>query len=142
MGDTQNPRNESVLARIAGNLRRCKRGNIRRMAKTAANEVLTDADKIIKVWDDNPTFSMGEVTAASFKADRKAVADADADVEAKRLELTPLLNVRDAKIAAMAELITRALSGIRPTFGPDSSQYEQAGGTRKSEPKPAQRKPN
>jgi len=102
---------------------------------------LTKADKIVKVWEDNPTFSMGDVTVANFKAARKAVADADADAEAKRLELTPLLNVRDAKIAAMTELITRALSGIRSTFGPDSSQYEQAGGTRKSERKPAQRKP-
>jgi hypothetical protein len=111
------------------------------MAKTAANAVLTDADKIIKVWDDNPTFSMGEVTAASFKAARKGVKDADADIEAKRIELTALLDTRDDKIAAMTELITRARSGIRSTFGPDSSQYEQAGGTRKSERKPRRRKP-
>jgi hypothetical protein len=31
-------------------------------------------------------------------------------------------------------------NGIRGFFGPDSNQYEQAGGTRKSERKPPTRK--
>jgi len=38
-------------------------------------------------------------------------------------------------------LVTRARSGIRSVFGPDSTQYEQAGGTRTSERKTPTRKP-
>ena len=111
------------------------------MAKTSANKVLIKADKIVKVWEENPAFHMGEVTAASFKAARQAVADAAGDVAALRLELIALLNARDARIAEMTDLATRALSGIRSTFGSDSTQYEQAGGKRKSERKPPKRKP-
>jgi len=36
-------------------------------------------------------------------------------------------------------LTTRALSGMRGFFGPDSNQHEQAGGTRKSKRKPPTR---
>ncbi|MBD0369930.1 MAG: hypothetical protein ICV60_03685 [Pyrinomonadaceae bacterium] len=35
----------------------------------------------------------------------------------------------------MASINTRALSGYRAIYGPNSSQYEQAGGTRSSERK-------
>ena len=64
----------------------------------------------------------------------------DADIEAKRSELTRLVNERDSEAEALNELNTRARSGFRAVYGPDSSQYEQAGGTRKSERKPATRK--
>ena len=111
------------------------------MPKNAANEALKDADKIVKVWTDNPTFTMGDVTLLSFKAEIKAVTDADQAVEDERIQLTALINARDAQIAAMADLTTRARSGIRSTFGPDSTQYEQAGGVRKSERKKPVRKP-
>ena len=94
------------------------------MATTGVNAVQKDAQKIVTVWTENPTFSMGEVTVVSLKAD-----------------MTALLNTRDAQIAALNEVITRARSGIRSTFGPDSTQYEQAGGKRKSERKPSVRKP-
>ena len=111
------------------------------MATTGVNAVQKDAQKIVTVWTENPTFSMGEVTVVSLKADMTALTAADDAVEAKRHELTALLNTRDAQIAALNEVITRARSGIRSTFGPDSTQYEQAGGKRKSERKPSVRKP-
>jgi integrase len=45
------------------------------------------------------------------------------------------------KLAAISSVTTRARNGFRAIFGPDSSQYEQAGGTRASERKrPAPRK--
>ena len=39
-----------------------------------------------------------------------------------------------------SQLTTRARSGIRGFFGPDSDEYEQAGGTRTSERKKPTRK--
>ena len=111
------------------------------MATTGVNEVLKDAQKIVTVWTENPTFSMGEVTALSLKADMAELTADDEAVEGQRQKLTALLNKRDAQSAALNELVTRARSGIRSVFGPDSTQYEQAGGTRKSERKPPVRKP-
>ena len=35
--------------------------------------VLTDCDKIVRVWTDNPTFTLGEVTLAGLQAE---IADA------------------------------------------------------------------
>ena len=109
------------------------------MAKTAANDAVNDAQKIVDVWAARP-FSMGEVTLDAFRAAMKSVADADAAVEAKRREMTGLADVRDDQIKTLQELTTRARSGIRSTFGPDSKEYEQAGGTRKSERKKPVRK--
>ncbi|HWT01590.1 MAG TPA: hypothetical protein VN256_15190 [Pyrinomonadaceae bacterium] len=42
----------------------------------------------------------------------------------------------------MANIIARARSGFRATYGPDSTQYEQAGGTRSSERKRPSSKKN
>lgn len=88
------------------------------MAKTAANETVNDAQKIVDVWTANPAFSMGEVTLKVFEAAMKTVSDADAAVEAKRRELTGLADVRDDAIKHLQELTTRARSGVRSTFGP------------------------
>jgi hypothetical protein len=102
--------------------------------------VLVDANKIIDTWSANADFKLGTVTLESFTQARDKVADADAAVESKRTELSGLMNDRDDSSAALQELVTRARSGFRATYGPDSSQYEQAGGTRVSERKVATRK--
>ena len=106
------------------------------MPSKAANAALTDAQKIVQVWSANPTFNMGVVTLADFQAAVAALTAADADVEAQRIELTQLQDARDDQIKALIDLTTRARAGVKSAFGPDSAQYEQAGGTRKSERKP------
>jgi hypothetical protein len=58
-----------------------------------------------------------------------------------RTQLTALVNDTNAGGDAVANIITRARSGFRAIFGPDSTQYEQAGGTRASERKRSTRKP-
>ena len=52
-----------------------------------------------------------------------------------------LKNKRDALASELSELVTRTKSGFRAIYGPDSTQYEQAGGTRKSERAKPTRKP-
>ena len=110
------------------------------MTKEATNTALTDAKKVADVWAQNPQFNMNEVTQDSFKAAMESAQKADDTVETLRGELTVRIDERDAQNAALTELITRALSGIRGFFGPDSPQYERAGGTRKSERKQPTRK--
>jgi hypothetical protein len=56
-------------------------------------------------------------------------------VEALRTQLSGLLNDIGAKMKAVSDVVTRARSGMRAFYGPDSTQYEQVGGTRTSERK-------
>ncbi len=60
-------------------------------------------------------------------------------VKKKENELTSLTDNRDGVASELNELRTRALSGIRAHFGPDSTEYGRAGGTRKSERQKPQR---
>ena len=95
--------------------------------------VLSEAEQIARVWEDNPTFAMGDMTLAQFQA---MIADLRAhrnNTEDLRTQLTAAVNDSNGKALAVATIVTRARSGFRAFFGPDSSQYEQAGGTRASE---------
>lgn len=53
--------------------------------------------------------------------------------EALRMQMTSLSNQLSDKAKELAAIRTRALSGVRAVFGPNSTQYELAGGTRQSE---------
>lgn len=58
-----------------------------------------------------------------------------------RTQLTKATNDANDQAQALNNIVTRARSGFRATYGPDSTQYEQAGGARTSERKrPAARK--
>jgi len=103
--------------------------------KVSSGNVVEDADKIIGVWQANPAFSMMGITLDEFKAATDDIRSRDATIKARRQELTGLVDERDDKALVLSEWVSRALSGIRSNFGPDSAQYEQAGGTRKSERK-------
>lgn len=95
--------------------------------------VLSDARKVAAVWDANPTLSLGTLTKESLGQTMAALETAHAVVETKRTELTALINDRDSQSESLHQMVSRARSGIRAVFGPDSSQYEQAGGVRTSE---------
>ncbi len=108
----------------------------------AIDEVLADGEQIIRVWTDNPTFTLGEITLPLLQSTVDELRTLRGQIEDKRMELTKLLNDSDVKAADIMSAITRARSGFRASFGPDSTQYEQAGGTRSSERKrPGARKP-
>jgi hypothetical protein len=47
--------------------------------------------------------------------------------------LTALVNELGDMTTETANIVTRARSGFRAIYGPDSTQYEQAGGTRSSD---------
>lgn len=111
------------------------------MAKVVIDTVLEDAATIAKVWTDNPNFGLGDIKLADFQAALAAAQAATKQAEEKRIELVALMDVRDDKVKALSDLITRARSGFRAIYGPDSPQYEQAGGTRRSERKKPVRKP-
>jgi len=112
------------------------------MSKTkySAGKVLTDSDRIAAVWQENPGFSLGELTLEVLQTERGKLQVADTAVDDHRVVLTRLINERDDQAYDLNQLVTRARSGFRAVYGPDSSQYEQAGGTRSSERKSRSKK--
>jgi hypothetical protein len=97
--------------------------------------VIADAEQIDRVWVANPTFALGAVTRASFRGQIDDLDAARNHTEDLRTQLTDAVNSANAKADALADITIRARSGIKAVYGPDSTQYEQAGGTRLSDRK-------
>jgi hypothetical protein len=75
-----------------------------------------------------------------FKAKATALEKSQSDITDKELELTQLRNDRDTLSSDLKDLCIRARTGFKSYYGADSTQYEQAGGTRKSDRKKHSRK--
>jgi hypothetical protein len=104
-------------------------------SKYSFDSIIADSEQIARVWEENPTFTLGEVTLASLQSKITSVRQKRDQVETLRTQLTALTNELNEETGVMANIITRARSGFRATYGPDSTQYEQSGGTRSSERK-------
>lgn len=102
-----------------------------------------EAVEIIKIFQATPDLkvSVGKRGSeksygyAELKALDETLAAADAAVDNKRAELTPLLNNRDDQALTLNAVLVQARKGIASRFGSDSDEYELAGGTRASERK-------
>jgi hypothetical protein len=103
--------------------------------KYSFDSVITDGEQIARVWQENPTFTLGEITLTGLQSKITALRQKRDAAETLRTQLTALSNDLHELTTEMANINTRALSGFRAIYGPDSTQYEQAGGTRKSERK-------
>jgi hypothetical protein len=104
------------------------------------DSVLTGCERIVRVWTDNPTFSLGEVTLAALQAKMAAAQQKREQLEALRMQVTALSNEIEEETTELASIRTRALSGLRAIYGPNSTQYEQGGGKRQSERRRTARK--
>jgi hypothetical protein len=98
--------------------------------------VLDDLDNVIQVWGENPSFSMGDFTLTAARAKRTDLAAKGDAVDEARTTLSRLIDEESDGRDEMDQIVKRARSGMRATFGPDSTQYAQVGGTRTSERKP------
>ena len=103
--------------------------------KYSFDTTLADGEQIERVWAENPTFSLGEVTLTKLQTRLKDLREKRDQAETLRTQLTALTNDLNTQTAELATINTRARSGFRAVYGPDSTQYEQAGGTRASERK-------
>lgn len=89
----------------------------------------------------NPTPNLGpNTTVAAYQA----VADDTAAIEESHNQLAAQMddssNRFDTQEALMVEWNRRVLSAVEAQYGPDSSEYEMVGGTRKSERKKPSKK--
>ena len=100
--------------------------------KVGSDKALADASPIEKVWKANVDMKLGKngdaVQLVDFQSRIKTVSDLNLAIEEARNTLSGLLNQRDDASLVLNGLNTRALSAIRGIFGPDSTEYDQAGG--------------
>jgi hypothetical protein len=109
-------------------------------SRYSTESVIADCERLTRVWTDNPTFSLGEVTLAGLQSKIAEAKQKREQLETLRMQATALSNELEERTNEMASIRTRALSGFRAVFGPNSTQYEQAGGTRQSEIRRSTRK--
>ena len=108
--------------------------------KAIAGEVIADSENIVKVWTANPDFKMKDVTLEDYRRDHLRLAEVVKLIDDQEATLLPLRNERDDLALKLNGHTTRARSGIKGYFGENSTEYEQAGGTRTAERKRTGRK--
>lgn len=101
--------------------------------KYSVDAVLADTERIERVWTANPTFSLGEITLQSLKDKIATLRQKRDQLENVRMQAVALTNEVNASAGELDAIRTRALSGLRAVYGPNSTQYEQGGGTPTSE---------
>jgi hypothetical protein len=114
------------------------------MAKKIASvkETLTSATAVRAVWEATPEFKIGGISLTDFIALHEVTSALATEYEKKDVELTGTKAGRDDKARELSHLVTRFRSGMRCAYGPDSAQYQQAGGTRDRDRKPRKVTPN
>jgi hypothetical protein len=104
------------------------------------DKIIAEAEQIERVWVANPTFTLGDVTLTKFQAALASLRTRRDELQAARATLTAATNAAHDESAALNVINTRARSGVRAFFGPNSTQYEQVGGKRSSDRKRPTRK--
>jgi len=107
--------------------------------KVSIRKCLNQASGIGKVWKDSPEIKLGKVSEnVTFTTYQDSIARLEAlneQIADARHELKRLQDHRADAARLVNRYNTRALSAICGVFGPDSSEYDLAGGTRTSDRK-------
>lgn len=101
------------------------------------DDLIGELEALLRVFSANPRFAVGDITADSLTATIASLRAKSRELDDSKALATRLVNELDTGVAGGKQIQTRGLSGVRANFGPDSSEYEQAGGTRASERKKA-----
>ena len=113
------------------------------MARAKRNSPIIDDGKtraaLLATIDPAMDFGNG-ASLAALNAKVKAAGDQLDAYNAMLSEVDDALNLLEGAETTVADLSSRLLSGVKTKYGADSSEYEKAGGTRKSEFKRAAKK--
>ena len=104
--------------------------------RNTLNSTIASADRLIQVWSENIKFSMGDVTLDGLKLEVDKLRNLKRSRDELRVKLSKLIDDTNDQMKLIDDYNTRGLSGMRAIFGPDSAQYAQVGGTRRSDRKP------
>ncbi|MCA1592951.1 MAG: hypothetical protein LC754_09935 [Acidobacteria bacterium] len=111
------------------------------MAKSKSiDKTLSEVEQIARVWTDNPSFALSDITLPQFQTLITELRAQSAKTEDLRTQLTAASNETNSRANDLNALAVRARGGVRAFFGPNSTQYEQVGGKRSSERKRPTRK--
>ena len=112
------------------------------MPASFPTDYLEQMTEILTAWEQvDPNLNVGDITLAQAKDLAAAARAADEKVADLNIQRTAVMDERDDKFADFRDLTTRLRSMVRGVYGPDSTQYAQVGGTRKSDRKPRAKKP-
>lgn len=101
------------------------------MAKTKTiDSIIADAQQVKRVFEKKQGFTVGEITAESLQADIDDLAAKRDKASDLRTQLTAAVNDAGNAAKALTQKTTRARRGIGAAFGLNSSEIEEAGGTR------------
>jgi len=111
------------------------------MSSVSVPKLLQEAGKVKEALEQISTPLPGGISAQAAADAIAKLNDAVAKLDALNAEQKKLVNEKGATARALTDFITRARLAIKVACGDDSSEYEMAGGTRKSERKKPVRKP-
>lgn len=106
----------------------------------STGDTLADAKRLLDFMKKHPEFTLKDFTPTGFEAEIAKMEQREAALLKHRQDEIPLLNDRNDQQKVVRSATTRARSGVKGYFGPDSSEYEEVGGTRASERKKPVRK--
>ncbi len=111
------------------------------MPASFPTDYLEQMTEILTAWEQvDPTLKVGDTTLDQAKQIAAAARAADDKVAELNIQRTAAMDERDNKFTDFRDLTTRLRSLVRGAYGPDSTQYAQIGGTRKSDRKPRAKK--
>src|SRR6188472_1856087 len=93
---------------------------------------LTEARKVADIWKENPGFTLQNMKLEDYVTFLTETEALEKTCAQREVELAGLKANLDDRIRQTNDLVVRFRTGMRAHFGPDSAQYEQAGGTRAS----------
>ena len=109
--------------------------------KLYPTDTLAQAGEILTAWNHtNPSLAFRDLTLETLSADLATVKALQEKIINLRTELLDARNERDATCIAIWDKVKRARAGMKSVYGDDSTEYELAGGTRRSQRKPPRRK--
>src|SRR5574341_319675 len=111
------------------------------MSKPYPTDLIKKLQTAIATWQTiDPEMKIGNLSMADLEATLKRCEALKREINSLETQLTDLRNQRDEAYSTGWSYVTRMRAGIKGIYGDDSSEYEMAGGTRRSERKPRSRK--
>ena len=108
--------------------------------KLYPTDTLKQAQDVLIAWEQiDPGLTLGPLKLEEVSAEIEAVHALKIKISDLKITLINLRNQRDEAVLAVWDKVKRVRSGIKGLYGDDSTQYEIAGGTRRSEKKKPRR---
>jgi hypothetical protein len=110
--------------------------------KLYPTDTLKQAQSILSAWEHiDPALKIVALTFEGITENVATVREMQKKIVHLQKELLDIRNQRDAAAIGLWNKVKRTRSGIKGIYGDDSTEYELAGGTRRSERKKPRRNP-